>query len=99
MPVDGFRPSHYSPRMIAERLPELAAMPVAEKWLVLNELKEELCDEHRDLSESAEGKAAIKELLDYRWRQFQADPSIATTWEAVREKMHASRRQRLATAA
>lgn len=85
--------------MIAERLPELAAMPVSEKWLVLNELKEELCEDHDDLSDSAEGNAALKELLDYRWRQFQADPGSATTWEAVREKMHASRRQRQAAAA
>lgn len=78
--------------MIAERLPELDAMPVVEKGLVLNELKEELCGDHDDLPESSEGKVAIKELLDNRWRQFQADPGSATTWETVREKMHASKR-------
>lgn len=85
--------------MIAERLPELAAMPVAEKWIVLHELKEELCDDASELSESAEGAAAIKELLDYRWKQYQADPSTSTSWESVREKMHESRRQRLADSA
>lgn len=99
MPVDGFRPSHYSPRMIAERLPELAAMPTAEKWVVLLELKEELCDDADDLSESPEGKTAVKELLDYRWKQYLADPSTATTWESVQERMQASRRQRLADCA
>ncbi len=85
--------------MIAERLPELAAMPVMEKWVVLNELKDELCGDHDDASESDEGKAAIQALLDYRWQQYLADPSTATTWEAVRDRMHASRRQRQAVAA
>lgn len=85
--------------MIAERLPELAAMPIMEKWVVLNELKQELCEDNDSTSETTEGKAAIRDLLDYRWKQFLADPSTATTWEAVREKMHASRRQRQAPAA
>jgi len=78
--------------MIAECLPDLAAMSRDQKWLVFRELEEELAV--NDLTETAEGKAAVIEILDQRWQHYQADPDSATTWSSVRERMHAYRAQR-----
>lgn len=80
--------------MIAECLPDLAAMSRDQKWLVFRELEEELAAD--DLTETAEGKAAVIEILDQRWQHYQADPDSATPWSTVRERMHAYRTQRRA---
>jgi hypothetical protein len=83
--------------MIAERLPQLATMTRDEKWLVFRELEVELAED--DTTETPEGKAAVLELLEQRWRNYQADPGTATTWEKVQERMQANRTQRQSEAA
>lgn len=80
--------------MIAELLPELAAMSRKEKWLVFRELEEELAED--DATESPEGKAAVMEILEQRWQAYVDAPDTATTWSKVRERMHAYRAQRRA---
>lgn len=83
--------------MIAEAHSLLATLSREDKWVILHELKEELCEDEHDLTESVEQKAAIKELLDYRWQQYLDDPSTSTTWVEVQKKMHARRDQRMAS--
>ena len=78
--------------MIAELLPELAAMPRDQKWLVFRELEEELTE--NDSTETPEGRAAVLELLEQRCQNYLSDPSTATTWGKVQERMHAYRAQR-----
>lgn len=80
--------------MIAELLPDLAAMSRKEKWLVFRELEEELTE--NDATETPEGKAAVMEILEQRWQDYLAAPSTATTWSKVQERMHAYRAQRRA---
>ncbi|WP_395731457.1 hypothetical protein [Prosthecobacter sp.] len=80
--------------MIAERLPELAAMSRDQKWLVFRELEEELAAD--DSTETLAGKAAVVEILEQRWQNYLADPGSATTWSKVQERMHAYRAQRRA---
>lgn len=77
--------------MIAERLPELAAMTREEKWEVMVELEEEL-NHSGGLSEDSqlhdpETVAAIKELLEARMAHYQAHPETARPWEEVRESL------------
>jgi len=80
--------------MIAERLPQLAAMSRDQKWLVFRELEEELAAD--DSTETPAGKAAVIEILEQRWLNYVNDPSSATTWNKVQERMHAHRAQRRA---
>jgi hypothetical protein len=83
--------------MIAERLPQLAAMSRDQKWLVFRELEEELATD--DSTETPEGKAAVIEILEQRWQTYLDDPGTATTWSKVKERMHAYRAQRRAAEA
>ena len=76
--------------MIAERLPQFAAMSRDQKWLVFRELEAD------DSTETPEGKTAIMEILEQRWQTYLDDPSTATTWSKVQERMHAYRAQRRA---
>lgn len=77
--------------MIAERLPELAAMTREEKWEVMVELEEEL--HHSEGSSEdpqwhdPETAAAIKELLESRMAHYQAHPETARPWEEVRASL------------
>ena len=80
--------------MIAERLPQLAAMSRDQKWLVFRELEEELAAD--DSTETPEGKTAIMEILEQRWQTYLDDPGTATNWNKVQERMHAYRAQRRA---
>lgn len=80
--------------MIAERLPQLAAMSRDQKWLVFRELEEELAAD--DSTETPAGKTAVIEILEQRWLNYVNDPSSATTWNKVQERMHAYRAQRRA---
>jgi hypothetical protein len=69
--------------MIAERLPELAAMTREEKWEVMVELEEELHHSQHS-QDDPETAAAIKELLEVRMAHFRAHPETARPWEEVR---------------
>ena len=71
--------------MIAERLPQLAAMSRDQKWLVFRELEEELAAD--DSTETPAGKAAVIEILEQRWQNYLSDPGSATTWSKVQERM------------
>ncbi len=84
----------YFSAMIAELLPELAAMSRKEKWLVFRELEEELTED--DTTETLEGKAAVMQILEQRWLAYLDAPNTATTWGKVQERMHAYRAKRRA---
>jgi hypothetical protein len=74
--------------MIAERLPELAAMTREEKWEVLHELEEELGYEHGLADDpqvnDLETKVAVAELLKARMAEYEAHPETARPWHEVR---------------
>ena len=77
--------------MIAERLPQLAAMSLEEKWEVYRELDEELhqqddTDSDPQLHDSGT-VAAVKELLESRMAHYRAHPETARPWEEVRTSL------------
>jgi len=87
--------------MIAERLPELAAMSREEKWEVFHELDSELNGQRDPQLEDPDTRAAVTELLSARWDHYQAHPETARPWAEVREGLQqryeafkADRRQR-----
>lgn len=77
--------------MIAERLPQLAAMTREEKWEVLHELKEELYreiagDDDPHLNDP-ETRTAIDELLAARRTYYRLHPKTARPWHEVRAEL------------
>jgi hypothetical protein len=73
--------------MIAERLPELAAMSREEKWEVFNELDFELNGQADPQLEDTHTKAAILELLELRLAHYDEHPETARPWSEVRERL------------
>lgn len=73
--------------MIAERLPELAAMSREEKLQVLEELENEIYRPEEYEQESPEVSAAIKELLEARLAHYHAHPETALTLDQLRHRM------------
>jgi hypothetical protein len=73
--------------MIAERLPELAAMSREEKWEVLHELDEELNDPQDAQLNDPATVDAIKELLESRMAHYREHPETARPWEEVRASL------------
>lgn len=74
--------------MIAERLPQLAAMSLEEKWEVYRELDEELHQQaiagDDPQLHDPETATAVKELLEARQAHYEAHPETARPWEEVR---------------
>lgn len=78
--------------MIAERLPQLAAMPRKDKWLVMHELEDEFFDDRYHSAETAEAKQAVLEELDRKLQRYSEHPESSPLWESVRTRL----RQQLA---
>ncbi len=73
--------------MIAERLPELAAMSRDEKLEVYHELDQELNGQDDPQLHDPEVVDAIKQLLERRWEHYLAHPETARPWNEVRESL------------
>ncbi len=77
--------------MIAERLPQLAAMSLEEKWEVFRELDEELHQQAITGDDpqlhDPETAAAVKELLESRTAHYREHPETARPWEEVRARL------------
>jgi hypothetical protein len=73
--------------MIAEQLPQLAAMSRMDKWAVYWELEDELKDDDFDVSETPEGKAAIMELIEARLQHYSEHPETAISQDELQERM------------
>lgn len=71
--------------MIAERLPELAAMSREEKLEVLDELQDELSG--IDMTEVEPYKSQIAALLEARLEHCQRHPETVAPWEEVRARL------------
>jgi len=68
--------------MIAERIPGLKALSIAEKRLLMNELWEEVRNSDLDTPDPA-----IVELLQERLEHFRANPDSAITLEEFRKRL------------
>lgn len=73
--------------MIAERLPELAAMSQEEKWLVYRELEEELHADVDSRTGDPEAAAAFSKMLEARMEHYHANPESALTLEQLGQRM------------
>lgn len=69
--------------MIAERIPEIAQLSIAEKLQLANELWDEV--EHREAEVPFD--QAVLELLERRSAEFAKDPASAVTWEEFKRRL------------
>ena len=73
--------------VIAEKIPALATLSVQEKLLLASELWDEVLTQTDDIPVSQE----ILDELDRRMEEYRRDPSIASSWEDVKQRIRASR--------
>ncbi len=73
--------------MVKERYPELTALSLEEKWLLLAELEEEVMA--ADASTDEPLRSAIAAKLEERYREYQNAPESASSWSEVSQKMRA----------
>lgn len=68
--------------MIKDRIPALAALTIEEKRELLHELWEEVESATADQPDSA-----VVALITERWKQFEAESTIAMTLEEFRKRL------------
>jgi putative addiction module component (TIGR02574 family) len=69
--------------MLIEKLPNVQSLPLEEKWLLIDELWQDLA--HR--IESSPADANVVELLEKRFADYLADPSLAKPTDQVFERL------------
>jgi len=69
--------------MITEKFPQLATLTDEEKLLLAEELWESVAGDssHIKLTD------AQKTLLDRRWKEYEANPDSASSWEEVKRRV------------
>jgi putative addiction module component (TIGR02574 family) len=72
--------------MILDTLPEVQSLSAQDKWLLAEELWDELIP---DVNESRD--AAIEKLIDARMEDYRQNPETATSWDAVKQRIKALR--------
>jgi len=73
--------------VIAEKIPALAQLSLQEKLLLASELWNEVTAQTEDIPVSQE----ILDELDRRMEEYRRDPSTASPWEEVKQRIRASR--------
>jgi putative addiction module component (TIGR02574 family) len=68
--------------MIAEKIPAVSQLSVDEKWMLANELWDEV-EEHQ---ESLSTSPAIIALVQQRFDEYERDPSTAITLEDFKRR-------------
>ncbi len=71
--------------MVKERYPELAALSLDDKWLLMAELEDEVMAS--DASTKKPLKSEIAAKLEERYQDYLGDPDTARTWSEVSQKM------------
>ena len=74
--------------MIAERLPALMSFSNEEKWQVVMELQDELIADDPMMQEPL--KSEMVRVLEERLREYEADPSVASPWSEVRQRLQSA---------
>lgn len=70
--------------MIIEKLPAVRDLSPNEKWLLAQELWNELIPEPEVSRDDA-----IERLIDERIADYRRNPASAVSWAVVKEKLHA----------
>ena len=73
--------------MIAEQFPGVMALPDSDKFRLIVELWDDVAGEAADMSDDPEMVALIEQRLE----QYRAHPEAGSPWEAVRDRIRASR--------
>lgn len=70
--------------MIAELIPAVKQLSLQEKWLLANELWEEIEEHQNELSTDTE----IMAVVEQRFAEFERDPSTALSLEEFKRRFH-----------
>lgn len=72
--------------MILEQFPGVRGLSTGDKWLLAEELWEELVPEA-----DVERDEAIQKLIEARMEHYRRNPDTAVSWETVKQKIQALR--------
>jgi putative addiction module component (TIGR02574 family) len=73
--------------MIMEKIPAVAGLSATEKLLLVTELWDDLALHPEEIPVPTDQIAE----LDRRMNSYRADPAKVTTWEAIKERIRASK--------
>jgi putative addiction module component (TIGR02574 family) len=68
--------------MIAEQIPAVSKLSLEEKWLLANELWDEVQQHQDEITTSPE----IEKIVEQRFADFERDPSAAMTLEEFKRR-------------
>jgi putative addiction module component (TIGR02574 family) len=69
--------------MIAERLPGVSELSPQEKWILAGELWDAVAEDPKAVPQND----AQRKLIRERWEQYQANPELGTTWQAIQRRL------------
>jgi putative addiction module component (TIGR02574 family) len=72
--------------MILEKLPDVQRLSIAEKWLLIEELWEQLVPRPE-----SEPNPAMIALLEARMAEYRENPELASSWNDVKARLQAAR--------
>lgn len=75
--------SDYGLAMKAEQIPSIQTLSLAEKYLLANELWQEVADDESMIPLGGE----VEQLLEKRQEEFLANPDDVISWEEIKEKL------------
>lgn len=75
-------PKQYTELMIAELIPAVNALSLHQKWLLANELWEEVEERQKELPTTDE----VRSIVEQRFAEFERDPSTAMTLEEFKSR-------------
>lgn len=70
--------------MIADQIPAVSQLSLKDKWLLANELWEEVEEHQQDLPTSPE----VMALVEKRFAEYERDPSTALSLEEFKRRFH-----------
>jgi putative addiction module component (TIGR02574 family) len=76
--------------MIAELLPGLEKLTREQKWLLVEEIQQELLTGEEDVTIQEPLRSEIVQALEARVKEYEADPSLGSPWSEVRKRLQAA---------
>jgi putative addiction module component (TIGR02574 family) len=73
--------------MIAELLPGLEKLSREQKWLLVEEIQQELLTEEGDVTMQEPLRSEMARSLEAKVKEYEADPSLASPWSEVRKRL------------
>jgi len=76
--------------MITELLPGFEKLTREQKWLLVEEVQQQLLAEEEDTTMQEPLRSEIVRSLEAKIKEYEADPSLASPWSEVRKRLQSA---------